>query len=74
MATRQRQTDTIPVVNQRGEPGVVEEYTTFIDVGTLDGPDEEPGLAEYRQNGVACNKQPNGTFINIRSKDVLTPS
>ena len=61
-------TGMIKVVDEGGQPLVVDEYTEVLDEGTVSFPGAElVGLHEYRLGDDHCNVQKDGSFVVLRT-------
>jgi hypothetical protein len=61
-------TGMIRVVDEGGQPLVVDEYTEVLDEGTISFPGAElVGMREYRLGDDHCNVEKDGTFVVLRT-------
>jgi hypothetical protein len=61
-------TGMIKVIDEGGQPLVVDEYTAVLDEGTVSYPGAElVGQREYRLGDDPCNVEKDGTFIVVRT-------
>jgi hypothetical protein len=61
-------TGMIKVIDEGGQPLVVDEYTEVLDEGTISFPGAElVGMSEYRLGEDHCNVEKDGTFVVLRT-------
>jgi hypothetical protein len=61
-------TGSVKVIDEGGQPLVVDEYAQVLDEGTISFPGAElVGMREYRLGDDHCNVEKDGTFVVVRT-------